>query len=69
MIKTALNLKRVLFAFLLVAAGAASATAVTAQSSNSIFLDTSAYDISVCVSEDWLDPLNAYPAAFLITVQ
>ena len=68
MTKTALNLKHALFAFLLALAGVVSA-AVTAQSSNSIVLDTSAYDISVCVSEDWLDPMNAYPAAFLITVQ
>ena len=68
MTKTALNLKRVLFAFYLVSAGAASA-AVTAQSSNSIVLDTSAYDIAVCASDDWVEPLIASPAAFMIIVQ
>ena len=68
MIKKALNLKYAFFAFLLALAGAVSA-AVTAQSSNSIVLDTSAYDIVVCVSEDWVNPLITYPAGLLITIQ
>ncbi len=62
------SLKHALFAFLLALAGAVSA-AVTAQSSNSIVLDTSAYDIAVCVSEDWVEPLITDPAGSLIIIR
>ena len=68
MIKTVLNMKHALFAFLLALAAAVSA-AVTAQSSNSIVLDTSAYDIAVCVSEDWVEPLITDPAGSLIIIR
>ena len=45
------------------------AFAVAAQSSNSIALDTAAYNIAVCTSENWIEPLLTTDPGLRITIQ